>query len=48
MCLTDLQNPGEIGPFPPPRSNPLAVPFALERFHTGYLIDEHGASGVAH
>jgi sarcosine oxidase subunit beta len=26
----------------------LAVPFALERFHTGYLIDEHGASGVAH
>jgi sarcosine oxidase, subunit beta len=28
--------------------HPLAVPFALERFHTGYLIDEHGASGVAH
>jgi sarcosine oxidase, subunit beta len=28
--------------------HPLAAPFALERFHTGYLIDEHGASGVAH
>jgi sarcosine oxidase subunit beta len=26
----------------------LAVPFALERFTTGYLIDEHGAAGVAH
>jgi sarcosine oxidase subunit beta len=24
------------------------VPFALERFTTGYLIDEHGAAGVAH
>ena len=28
--------------------HPLAVPFALERFTTGYLIDEHGAAGVAH
>ena len=28
--------------------HPLAAPFSLERFHTGYLIDEHGASGVAH
>ena len=28
--------------------HPLAVPFALERFNTGYLIDEHGAAGVAH
>jgi sarcosine oxidase, subunit beta len=28
--------------------HPLAVPFSLERFSTGYLIDEHGASGVAH
>ncbi|WP_119301145.1 sarcosine oxidase subunit beta family protein [Dongia deserti] len=28
--------------------HPLAAPFALERFHIGYLIDEHGASGVAH
>jgi sarcosine oxidase subunit beta len=23
-------------------------PFALERFETGHLIDEHGAAGVAH
>ena len=23
-------------------------PFALERFATGHLIDEHGAAGVAH
>jgi sarcosine oxidase subunit beta len=28
--------------------HPLAVPFSLERFNTGYLIDEHGAAGVAH
>jgi len=28
--------------------HPLARPFALERFHTGHLIDEHGAAGVAH
>jgi len=28
--------------------HPLAVPFALERFTSGYLIDEHGAAGVAH
>jgi sarcosine oxidase subunit beta len=26
----------------------LAKPFSLERFHTGALIDEHGAAGVAH
>jgi sarcosine oxidase subunit beta len=26
----------------------LAVPFAIERFYTGHLIDEHGAAGVAH
>jgi sarcosine oxidase, subunit beta len=26
----------------------LATPFSLDRFSTGYLIDEHGASGVAH
>ena len=30
------------------RPHPLAAPFALERFHTGALIDEHGAAGVAH
>jgi sarcosine oxidase subunit beta len=30
------------------RPHPLAQPFALERFSTGYLIDEHGAAGVAH
>jgi sarcosine oxidase subunit beta len=27
---------------------PLARPYALERFTTGALIDEHGAAGVAH
>ena len=26
----------------------LNAPFALDRFITGYLIDEHGAAGVAH
>jgi sarcosine oxidase subunit beta len=26
----------------------LNIPFALERFTTGSLIDEHGAAGVAH
>ena len=30
------------------RPHPLAVPFSLERFHSGALIDEHGAAGVAH
>lgn len=28
--------------------HPLAAPFALERFTSGKLIDEHGAAGVAH
>jgi sarcosine oxidase subunit beta len=28
--------------------SPLAVPFSLERFTTGALIDEHGAAAVAH
>jgi sarcosine oxidase, subunit beta len=28
--------------------HPLNVPFALERFETGALIDEHGAAAVAH
>jgi sarcosine oxidase subunit beta len=28
--------------------SPLAGPFALERFTTGALIDEHGAAAVAH
>ena len=28
--------------------HPLAAPFALDRFHTGHLIDEHGAAAVAH
>jgi sarcosine oxidase, subunit beta len=28
--------------------HPLAAPFTLERFVTGALIDEHGASAVAH
>ena len=30
------------------RPHPLAAPFALTRFHSGALIDEHGAAGVAH
>jgi sarcosine oxidase subunit beta len=30
------------------RPHSLAVPFALERFTTGALIDEHGAAAVAH
>jgi sarcosine oxidase subunit beta len=30
------------------RPHPLAAPFALDRFVTGALIDEHGAAGVAH
>ena len=30
------------------RPNCIAEPYALKRFETGYLIDEHGAAGVAH
>jgi sarcosine oxidase subunit beta len=30
------------------RPHALNVPFALDRFTSGYLIDEHGAAGVAH
>ena len=30
------------------RAHPLAEPFALERFTSGALIDEHGAAAVAH
>jgi sarcosine oxidase subunit beta len=30
------------------RPHQLAVPYALERFTTGALIDEHGAAAVAH
>ncbi|NEB78306.1 sarcosine oxidase subunit beta family protein [Streptomyces sp. SID14478] len=29
-------------------AHPLSAPFALERFTTGALIDEHGAAAVAH
>jgi len=28
--------------------NKISAPFSLNRFETGYLIDEHGAAGVAH
>ena len=28
--------------------NAIAAPFALSRFESGHLIDEHGAAGVAH
>jgi sarcosine oxidase subunit beta len=28
--------------------HPLAAPFALDRFATGALVDEHGAAAVAH
>jgi sarcosine oxidase subunit beta len=30
------------------RPHPLAEPFALDRFRTGTLVDEHGAAAVAH
>ncbi len=30
------------------RPHPLAAPFALERFTSGALVDEHGAAAVAH
>jgi len=30
------------------RPHPLAAPFALDRFTSGALVDEHGAAGVAH
>ncbi|MBV9344561.1 MAG: sarcosine oxidase subunit beta family protein [Gammaproteobacteria bacterium] len=30
------------------RSHPLAEPFQLERFHSGRLIDEAAAAGIAH
>ncbi|MQA79479.1 MAG: sarcosine oxidase subunit beta family protein [Streptosporangiales bacterium] len=30
------------------RPHPLAEPYALDRFRTGALIDEHGAAAVAH
>src|SRR5207344_2384783 len=38
--FADLVARGEPGP--------LARPYALDRFTTGALIDEHGAAGVAH
>lgn len=28
--------------------HPLSAPFVLDRFESGYLIDEHGAAAVAH
>jgi sarcosine oxidase subunit beta len=28
--------------------HPINAPFALSRYTTGYLVDEHGAAGVAH
>jgi sarcosine oxidase subunit beta len=28
--------------------HPIAAPFSLDRYRTGYLIDEHGAAAVAH
>ncbi len=30
------------------RPHPLTVPFTLDRFITGALVDEHGAAAVAH
>lgn len=30
------------------RPHPLALPFSIDRFISGHLIDEHGAAGVAH
>jgi sarcosine oxidase subunit beta len=29
-------------------SHPIAAPFALDRFASGQLVDEHGAAAVAH
>ena len=28
--------------------NKISAPYSIDRFSTGYLIDEHGAAGVAH
>ncbi|WP_423823271.1 sarcosine oxidase subunit beta family protein [Salinisphaera sp. SPP-AMP-43] len=28
--------------------HPINAPFSLDRYTTGYLVDEHGAAGVAH
>ena len=30
------------------KPHPLNAPFALDRFVTGRLVDEHGAAAVAH
>jgi sarcosine oxidase subunit beta len=30
------------------RNHELAAPFQLQRFHTGRLIDEAAAAGIAH
>ena len=30
------------------KQHELAVPFHIDRFTSGALIDEHGAAGVAH
>jgi sarcosine oxidase subunit beta len=39
-CLADTVANGE--------PHPYVAPFALDRFVTGALVDEHGAAGVAH
>ena len=39
-CLADTIAHGE--------THPYLVPFALDRFVSGALVDEHGAAGVAH
>ncbi|OHV12774.1 sarcosine oxidase subunit beta family protein [Kushneria phosphatilytica] len=30
------------------RPHPIAEPYSMQRFHTGALVDEHGAAAVAH
>ena len=30
------------------KPNKISAPYSLDRFNNGYLIDEHGAAGVAH
>jgi sarcosine oxidase subunit beta len=30
------------------RPHPINAPFALDRFSSGELVDEHGAAAVAH
>ena len=52
MCIRDRATPGSGHVFADliakDEPNLIAAPFSLDRFVGGYLIDEHGAAGVAH